>query len=103
MLSYNTPQTTVNINGTLIGGQPGENPIAMSGSIFFAGHSIVTDPIRGEFNQELAHKLLYEEARLAEDVKAGTKVPKIAGLKVPFLAGLLTTSLRNFKTGSSPW
>jgi hypothetical protein len=36
-------------------------------------------------------------------VKDGTKVPKIAGLKVPFLAGLLTTSLRNFKTGSSPW
>ena len=67
MFLYNTPQTTVNINGTLIGGQPGENAIAVSGSIFFAGHDIVTDPICGDFNQELAHKLLYEEARLAEE------------------------------------
>lgn len=66
MFRFSLPQKTVNINGTLFGGQPGENATVMCSSIFFAGHKIVQDPLAGRFDKSAARRLLHEEFLLAK-------------------------------------
>lgn len=44
------------IDGVAFGGAQGEHPTVLIGSIFYSGHHIVTDPEKGEFNQEKAKK-----------------------------------------------
>ncbi|NVM30224.1 MAG: tetrahydromethanopterin S-methyltransferase [Candidatus Helarchaeota archaeon] len=46
------------IDGVSFGGQQGENPIVLIGSIFYSGHHIITDPEKGEFHREKAEKYI---------------------------------------------
>lgn len=66
MFTFNHEQRVVNIGGVSVGGQPGEYPTVMVGSIFFAGHRIVRDPIKGEFDADAATALLEAQAAAAE-------------------------------------
>jgi len=61
MFRFEKAQEIIDVGGVQLGGQPGELPTVMIGSIFFHGDRTVTDPVKGEFDKERALKLLSEE------------------------------------------
>lgn len=71
MFKYNLTQIVFNIKDTKIGGQPGENPPVLIGSIFYHKHKIVEDDKRGIFNKIEAEKLI----KNVEELYDKTKLP----------------------------
>lgn len=65
MFRFSAQQQVYDINGTKIGGQPGEYPTVLIGSMFYRGHKIVSDPVKGIFDREAARELLDREAELS--------------------------------------
>lgn len=63
MKKYLAEQKVYSIAGVTIGGQPGEWPTVLMGSIFFSRHRIVTDQTKGIFDTGKAHTLLEQEAQ----------------------------------------
>ena len=51
-------QRVVEIAGVKIGGEPGENPTVLVGSIFYHKHGIVEDEKKGIFDREAAEELI---------------------------------------------
>ncbi|MEM5818410.1 MAG: tetrahydromethanopterin S-methyltransferase subunit H, partial [Desulfitobacterium hafniense] len=43
MFKFTAQQHVYDINGVKVGGQPGEYPTVLIGSIFYRGHKIVSD------------------------------------------------------------
>jgi tetrahydromethanopterin S-methyltransferase subunit H len=72
MQRFSAEQKHYAIGGVEIGGQPGERPPVLIGSLFYAGHRIVTDPTAGAFDEAKAARLLDDEA----DAAAFTGVPR---------------------------
>jgi len=58
MLKFEREQKVYRIAGVELGGQPGQRPTVMIGSIFFRGHRIVSDPHAGIFDRTKAAALL---------------------------------------------
>lgn len=73
MFTFDTEQAVYDIDGVKIGGQPGEHPTVMVGSIFYKGDDILADPKTGEFHEEPAR----EAIRRVEDLSARTGNPAI--------------------------
>ena len=73
MFKLNKEQKIFDIAGVKIGGQPGEIPTVMIGSIFYHGDKIVKDEKEGIFDQEKAEELLKQE----EEVSVRTGNPRI--------------------------
>ena len=71
MLQFEKEQKVYEISGLRIGGQPGENPTVMIGSIFYKGDKIVKDEKTGTFDQERAEELI---AKL-EEISDRTGLP----------------------------
>lgn len=71
MLQFEKEQKVYEISGVKIGGQPGENPTLMIGSIFYKGDKIVKDEKTGTFDQERAEELI---AKL-EEISDRTGLP----------------------------
>lgn len=67
MFRFSSPQRIIEIAGVKLGGQPGELPTVMIGSIFFEGHSIVEDPKRGIFDERKAEELVSSALSLSEE------------------------------------
>jgi len=65
MLSLEAPQQTTRIANIEVGGQIGERPPVLIGSIFYSGHRIVQDPVEGIFDAGEAARLLDVEAELS--------------------------------------
>jgi len=65
MSRFSSKQKNYDIGGVEIGGQPGERPTVLIGSIFHAGHRIVQDPMRGIFDRDKAKILLDREMEMA--------------------------------------
>lgn len=65
MFKFGTEQKVFNIGSIEVGGQPGERPTVLIGSIFFAGHRIVHDPQKGQFDKDRARALLDMEAEIS--------------------------------------
>ena len=65
MRKFSTEQKVYSIGGVSIGGQPGEWPTVLIGSIFFSKHRIVTDPRTGTFDTAQALHLLDQEAMVS--------------------------------------
>ncbi len=65
MFKFNSEQKVFQIHQTSIGGQPGEYPTVLIGSIFFQGHHIVIDPQKGLFDKVKAKDLLHREAEVS--------------------------------------
>ncbi len=65
MYSFKNAQKEYNFSGTEIGGKPEENPTVLVGSIFYAKHRVVLDPLKGTFNEEQAKQLLDTENNLS--------------------------------------
>jgi tetrahydromethanopterin S-methyltransferase subunit H len=67
MFNFAQEQIISNIYGREIGGQPGERPTILIGSIFFRGHKIVSDNKRGIFDKDKARALLMKDTEAAEE------------------------------------
>ena len=64
MFKFEKEQIVYDIAGVKIGGQPGEYPTVLIGSIFYEKHKIVSDPMKGEFDREAAEKLIKKQEEL---------------------------------------
>ncbi len=58
MFKFDKKQEVFDIYGTKIGGQPGEYPTVLAGTIFYAGHNIISDEKKGVFDKQKAETLL---------------------------------------------
>jgi tetrahydromethanopterin S-methyltransferase subunit H len=66
LFRFEREQKVFNIGGIKIGGQPGEYPTTLIGSIFYEGHKIVVDPIKGDFDKKQAETLINRLDELSE-------------------------------------
>jgi tetrahydromethanopterin S-methyltransferase subunit H len=73
MFRFEREQQIINIDGVLLGGQPGQLPTVLIGSIFYHGDKTVTDPVEGQFDKDKALKLL----QLEEDQVLKTGNPRM--------------------------
>ena len=73
MFKFDNEQRIFDIGGIKVGGQPGQLPTVMMGSIFYHKHKIVNDEIEGLFDREKAEELLRTEG----EISAHTGNPRI--------------------------
>lgn len=78
MISFDKKQQVLDIAGLKIGGQPGEWPTVMCGSIFYDRHKIVRDAMTGDFDEQAALELLNREKALA-DAFGLQRMPDVVG------------------------
>ena len=69
MLSFETEQKVAQIGKVEIGGQPGENPIVMIGTVFYAKHAALLNEKTGEIDKPVVEKELTEYTEIVEDTK----------------------------------
>lgn len=58
MFKFEKKQEVFDIGGIKVGGQPGEYPTVLAGTIFYAGHNIISDEKKGEFDKQKAEDLI---------------------------------------------
>lgn len=58
MFKFEQKQEVFDVYGVKIGGQPGEYPTVLAGTIFYAGHNIISDENKGIFDKDKAETLL---------------------------------------------
>lgn len=66
MFKFIKEQSIFDIAGVKIGGQPGQLPTVMIGSIFYHSDKIVKDEMEGNFDREKAEDLLKQEEEVSE-------------------------------------
>ncbi|OLN31947.1 [methyl-Co(III) glycine betaine-specific corrinoid protein]--tetrahydrofolate methyltransferase MtgA [Desulfosporosinus metallidurans] len=109
MVKYTSEQHVYDINGVKVGGQPGQYPTVLIGSIFYRGHKIVQDGMKGIFDEGAAKALLDQEAELSaetgnpciidvlgESVEALTRYVEFVmkNSKAPFLLDSISPEVR---------
>jgi hypothetical protein len=67
LFRFSREQSIVNVAGVKLGGQPGELPSVLCGTIFYHGHKIVEDEERGLFDITAAERLISRQAELSEE------------------------------------
>jgi tetrahydromethanopterin S-methyltransferase subunit H len=71
MFRFSREQMVFEVAGVNIGGQPGENPTVMIGSIFYKGDKIVRNEKAGDFDRESAQSLI----KRLEEISDRTGLP----------------------------
>jgi tetrahydromethanopterin S-methyltransferase subunit H len=69
MFKYDTPQKVYEIGKAKVGGNPGEYPTVLAGSIFFAKEKVFAskeDTDKGIFNKEMAEKLVRTQEEMSD-------------------------------------
>lgn len=66
MWRFETEQKIFDIGSVHVGGQPGELPTVLIGSIFYEGHKIVKDSVGGVFDKKMAEELLNKQDEMSE-------------------------------------
>lgn len=66
MFKFVKEQEIYDIAGVKLGGQPGQLPTVLFGSIFYDGHDIIKDAKKGEFDKEKAHQLIKTAEELSD-------------------------------------
>ncbi|RLF11896.1 MAG: tetrahydromethanopterin S-methyltransferase subunit H [Thermoprotei archaeon] len=66
MYKFAREQYVYQIGKIKIGGQPGENPTVLAGTIFYGGHKIVSDPHQGVFDKERAEALIKKQDEMSD-------------------------------------
>ncbi|MEM2969711.1 MAG: tetrahydromethanopterin S-methyltransferase subunit H [Candidatus Bathyarchaeia archaeon] len=66
MFQYSKKQVTYDIGGIKVGGEIGENPTVMIGSIFYKGDKLVNDEKTGAFDKEKARELISKVEEMSE-------------------------------------
>jgi len=69
MLNFETKQKILQIGNVRLGGQPGENPIVMIGTVFYAKHSALLDEKTGKIDKSIVEQELNEFSSLIEETK----------------------------------
>jgi tetrahydromethanopterin S-methyltransferase subunit H len=67
LFRFGREQSVVNIAGVRFGGQPGELPTVLCGTIFYQGHKIVQDEERGIIDRDRAAALVNRQSELSEE------------------------------------
>ena len=65
MFMFEKEQIIHNVGGVRIGGNPGEIPTVLAGTIFYSGHKIVTDPKEGEFDRSKAEAMILKQDEMS--------------------------------------
>jgi tetrahydromethanopterin S-methyltransferase subunit H len=79
MLNFETEQKVVQIGNVKLGGQPGENPIVLIGSVFYTNHQALLDEKSGKFDKNLLEKELNEFTEIIEDTNMQGIIDVIGG------------------------
>ncbi len=66
MFRFDKEQAVLRVGEVELGGQPGEVPCVMIGSLFHEGHRIVQDRAKGVFDEERAKKLIRRQERASK-------------------------------------
>ncbi|PSP85940.1 tetrahydromethanopterin S-methyltransferase subunit H [Halobacteriales archaeon QS_1_68_17] len=66
MFTFEAEQSVHDVNGVKFGGQPGEHPTVMVGSLFYKGDSVLNDPETGEFEEEPAREAIKKVEELQD-------------------------------------
>jgi N5-methyltetrahydromethanopterin:coenzyme M methyltransferase subunit H len=66
MLKFEKEQKVFDIAGVKLGGQPGEYPTVLIGTIFYDKHKIISDEIKGTFDRSKAEDLLKKQEVMSE-------------------------------------
>ncbi|MFX1363921.1 MAG: hypothetical protein ACFFCE_13925 [Promethearchaeota archaeon] len=69
MLNFDNEQKVVQIGNIKIGGQPGENPIVMIGTVFYAKHKALLDEKTGEIDKKLVEEELNNYIEIIEETQ----------------------------------
>jgi tetrahydromethanopterin S-methyltransferase subunit H len=67
LFRFSKEQSIVNVAGVKFGGQCGQLPSVLCGTIFYQGHRIVEDEERGIFDRTAAERLISGQAELSEE------------------------------------
>ncbi len=59
-------QNIFEIGKIKVGGQPGELPTVLAGTIFYGGHKIVSEPNKGEFDRNTAESLIKAQEEMSD-------------------------------------
>ncbi|BAM70298.1 tetrahydromethanopterin S-methyltransferase subunit H [Methanothermobacter sp. CaT2] len=66
MFRFDKEQIVLDIAGTKIGGQPGEYPTVLAGTIFYGGHNIIEDEKAGVFDKDKAEALIKTQEEMSD-------------------------------------
>ncbi|MBS7288011.1 MAG: hypothetical protein KIH01_04505 [Candidatus Freyarchaeota archaeon] len=67
VLFYRGELKVCDVAGIKLGGQRGEYPIVLSGTLFYRRDPLVEDPFRGVFNEEAAEELIVRQMELSDE------------------------------------
>ncbi|MBY9021443.1 MAG: hypothetical protein KGD67_10310 [Candidatus Lokiarchaeota archaeon] len=67
MLNFDREQIVAKIGNITIGGQPGENPVAMVGTVFYTNHAALLDEKTGKIDKKLVEQELNEYSEIIEE------------------------------------
>lgn len=56
MFRFDKEQVIIDVAGVKVGGQPGEYPTVLAGTIFYGGHKIISDEKAGVFDKDAAEE-----------------------------------------------
>jgi tetrahydromethanopterin S-methyltransferase subunit H len=85
MFKFSSEQQIFEIDRVKVGGQPGQLPTVLVGSIFYSGHRIVTDSRHGRFDRQQAEDLLDQEETMAQQ----TGNPRMIDVNAEFAEAML--------------
>ena len=68
MPNFDKEQTVISIGNCKMGGQPGENPIVMIGTVFYANHAALLDEKTGKIDKDLVEAEVNEFISLVEEM-----------------------------------
>ena len=78
MFKFDKEQMVIEIAGRKFGGQPGEYPTGLAGTIFYARHKIVEDERKGIFDKAAAEDLINKQAEM-EDITGNPALVQVFG------------------------
>jgi tetrahydromethanopterin S-methyltransferase subunit H len=89
MFRFEKEQKIVNAGGIKVGGQPGEVPTALTGTIFYIGHKIVEDKKQGIFDKDRAEALINRMDELS-DMTTNPFILDVVGTSIPAFQNYVT-------------
>lgn len=67
MLEFEQEQKVIEVGNTKIGGQPGENPAVMIGTVFYAAHEALLDEKTGKIDKKLVEQEINDFTEVLDD------------------------------------
>jgi len=79
MLNFEKEQLVIEIGDVKLGGQPGENPPVMIGTVFYANHAALLDEKTGKIDEKLAEQELNEYAEIIDETNMQGIIDVVGG------------------------